>query len=151
MRRLRNAALGVLLMATLSIPYAAAGQDQGSAPSARPSYRDAPVLCVWQLLLATQLVGEKCHAGEDTAFQAELKSSIHRVDGFISANDATATPDKIEAFKQQFRDQSAGLDLCSSQDAQSMYADAKQAGPDRIRADTDELIAVPRKPTKDGC
>jgi hypothetical protein len=134
----------------LSVPYAAVGQDQAGAPPPA-SKRDAPVLCVWTLLLATQLVGEKCHVGEDPALQTELASSIRRVDAFISANDATATPDKVEGFKKQFRDQSQGQDICTNQGAQALYADAKSAGADRIRSDTDELVAVPRKPTKDGC
>ncbi|HWE46573.1 MAG TPA: hypothetical protein VG407_11155 [Caulobacteraceae bacterium] len=150
MRRLRNAVLGVLVTGVLSIPYVASGQAQPEAQG-QSSYKDAPVLCVWEVLLATQLVADKCHVGEDPALQAELASSIKRVDGFISANDATATPDKVAAFKQSFRDQSSSPDFCSNQQAQAMYADAKRAGADRIRTDTDQLVSVPRKPTKEGC
>ena len=149
MRRLRNAVLGILVTGLLSLPYAAAGQAQPQSSSS--SFKDAPVLCVWKVLLATQLAAEKCHAGEDPALQAELISSIKRIDAFITTNDATVTPDKIAAFKQRFRDQASTQDLCASQDAQVTYTDAKQAGADRIRADTDALISVPRRPTGDGC
>jgi len=152
MRRLRNAAVGILVTAALSVPYAASSQDQaGAASSPRPSFQQAPVLCIWEQLMATQLVGEKCHAGEDAALQSELASSVHRVDAFIMANDATATPDRVEAFKKQFRDQSLSRDLCADPDAKGMYADAKSAGPQGMRSDTDQLISVPRKPTKEGC
>ncbi len=151
MRRLRNAAVGILVTAALSVPYAASSQDQSAAPAARPSFREAPVLCIWEQLMATQLVGEKCHAGEDADLQSELASSVHRVDAFIMANDATATPDKVEAFKKQFRDQSLSQDLCANPDAKGMYDDAKKAGPEGMRSDTDQLIAVPRKPVRDGC
>ena len=153
MRRLRNAAVGILVTAALSVPYTASSQDQAGSPAsdARPSFREAPVLCIWEQLMATQLVGEKCHPGEDAALQNELASSVHRVDAFIMANDATATPDKVEAFKKQFRDQSLSQDLCANPDAKGMYADAKSAGPEGMRSDTDQLIAVPRKPVRDGC
>jgi hypothetical protein len=156
MSRVRNAVAGAVLVALLSLPVRAAlGQDQ-PAPAAESdaeheAKRSAPVLCVWQLLLATQLVGQRCHGGEDPALQAELDASIKRVDAFISANDVSATADKVEAFKQQFREQSAGGDICKNPDAVAVYDDAKRAGADRIRSDTDDLVAVPRFPTKDGC
>jgi hypothetical protein len=151
MVRLRNAMVGLLVTAALSVPYAASGQQQPAAPQAGPSMKDAPVLCVWKILIATQVAAEKCDGGEDAALQAELASSIKRVDAFIVANDPTATLDKLAAYKQRFRDQAASQDVCSDPDAKAAYADAKRAGADRIRADTDDLISTPRAPTGDGC
>jgi hypothetical protein len=154
MRRLRNAALGSLLTLALFAPFGAAqGQDQAAAPTPeaeREAKRTAPVLCVWELYLATKIVAEACHAGEDPALQSELGRSIERVDAFIIKN-APATQAQVDSFKQQFHDQSVGQDLCKNPGAQAMYADAKRAGAERIRADTDDLILMPRTPTKNGC
>ncbi len=152
MVRLRNAVLGAAAILALSAPLAQSQEAPGGdAAAEKAAKQHAPVLCVWTLLLATQLVGQRCHPGEDPELQAELDKSISRVDAFIMANDHTATKERVDAFKQSFKDQSASVSICANPGAEAMYDDAKKAGPGKIHSDTDDLVAIPRAPTKEGC
>jgi hypothetical protein len=155
MVRLRSAVLGALAVLGLSAPlapHAAVGQEApgGDAAAELEAKRHAPVICVWQLYMATRVMGEKCHAGEDKALMDTLDVSIGRMDEFIMKN-GPATRDQVDNFKKQFHDQSASQDICANPGATAMYGDAKQAGVERIRKDTDQLLEIPRQPTKEGC
>jgi hypothetical protein len=110
------------------------------------------VLCVWMIYAEVQATGQTCFKGQDQAFQAELDSSIKRIDAFIIKNSSRpVTQAGLDARKAQGRQQLGAIkNLCTSGAAQ-MYQALRAGGPDKLRASTTDLLSIPREPVTNPC
>ena len=131
------------------VPRAAAASVHGIQVYANV---DMPVLCSWILDLTAEQYGRECAALQDHALQAELRSSIGRIDRFIISNSSTPlSQTQLEGRKKEMlRDVRNAGSVCKAVNA-AYYTMYKQAGPKAVRAGTDALFSVPREPVLQPC
>lgn len=110
------------------------------------------VLCIWSIYDAVRLVGQECHPGQDAAFQAELEQSIARIDDFIIANSThPVSKEQLEARRAQgLRLLQARGSICAG-GAEQLYQMLRGSGPDALRAQTADLLSIPREPVMNPC
>ena len=153
----------------LSAVLAAAGLAGSCAPKASvapvpttlaatvrglPAYGSAgmPVLCSWIFDLTAKQYGDECVVAKNEALQAELRSSIARIDAFVMANSSKPmTAVQLERSKEAvLRDNRVDGSACNAVNA-SIYSIFEQAGPETVRAGTDALLSAPREPVLQPC
>jgi hypothetical protein len=110
------------------------------------------VLCIWSIYDAVRLVGRECHAGQDAAFQAELEQSIARIDDFIIANSTSpVSKEQLDARRAQgLRGLQVRGSICAG-GAEQLYQMLRRSGPEAIRAQTADLLSIPREPVMNPC
>ena len=109
------------------------------------------VMCIWGIYVGLQQIGDTCFAGQDQDFKAQLADSIARTDRFIIANSPErVTQADLEARKQYGRAEAVQFGLCSG-DGVQMYRMMRDQGPAALKAGTDELLSIPRKPVMNPC
>lgn len=110
------------------------------------------VLCIWSIYDAVRLVGRECHAGQDAAFQAELEQSIARIDDFIIANSKhPVSKEQLDARRAQgLRGLQMHGSICAGS-AEQLYQMLRRGGPEALRAQTADLLSIPREPVMNPC
>lgn len=110
------------------------------------------VLCILSIYDAVRLVGRECHPGQDAAFQAELEQSIARIDEFIIANSThPVSKEQLDAQRAQgLRGLQARGRICEG-GAEQMYQMLRGSGPEALRAQTADLLSIPREPVMNPC
>jgi hypothetical protein len=110
------------------------------------------VLCVWGILEAVRAAGRECFKGQDAEFQTELDTSISGIDQFIIRNSSRpVTQAGLDDRRAQALKQLHSLgDICTG-DAARMYEGLRARGVDELRANTTDMLSVPREPVINPC
>jgi 16S rRNA C1402 (ribose-2'-O) methylase RsmI len=114
------------------------------------------VLCAWMLYSAAEQIGETCFKGQDSAYQAELRNSLARIDRFIIANSPErVTQAQLDARRTTSRRENLAAasrtgGLCTGE-MRELYTAFRTVGADGLRAGVDDLLSIPRKPVFNPC
>jgi hypothetical protein len=111
------------------------------------------VLCAWGIYESIRVIGRECHQGQDVAFRTELDQSLARIDDFIMKNSrqspitkADLNARRMEGLKQLH----ASGNICMG-DGEKMYVMFRTRGAPALRAQTTDLLSVPREPVMNPC
>jgi hypothetical protein len=100
--------------------------------------------------LAAAEVGRRCFAGKDPALQEELGRSAARLEEYVLANAQPSVADMVRVEASRDLAKRPDGKLCAG-DLTPLYESLRTAGPERLRSETDRLVAKPGKPTWGAC
>ncbi|WP_230167404.1 hypothetical protein [Roseomonas sp. CECT 9278] len=150
----------VCLVIAMATPSANA-QTVVDRESWRPSFEHDPqggVLCAWSIYIVIQRVGAVCFPEERT-FQTTIDESVRRLDEFIIVNMPTSRQALEVARTSGLR--ASGVDeglaqRCTPGDRRlrdifALHRQLRSRAPDLMRAEIDQLLATPRRPSMNPC
>jgi hypothetical protein len=148
-----------LVIAVTTLP--ATAQTAADPASWRPSFENDPqggVLCIWSIYNVIQRVGAACFPEERT-FQTTIDEAVRRLDEFIVVNMPTSRQALEAARTSGLR--ASGVDeglpqRCTAGDRRfrdmfALYRQLRSRDPDLMRAELDQLLATPRRPSMNPC
>jgi len=110
------------------------------------------VLCMWGILEAVRATGRECFEGQDQEFQAELDSSLARIDQFIIRNSSRpVTQAGLELRRSQAVQQLRSSGNVCAGDTAKMYQALRTGGADRLRGYVTDMLSIPREPVINPC
>lgn len=127
-----------------------AGQTVRPAPDGPVPAPGEGVICAEAIYTVIAEVGAQCRAGEDPAFQAELKHDLSLIDAYILKNSKT-TPAQLDEFKRVQGHKGAPKAALCRGDALQMYDAMKRADPKAMSASIQKTLALPGEPTWGTC
>jgi hypothetical protein len=144
-----------LVFGCTRIPTGPAGDVNSSRPAHGAGFaRERPagegVICALGISSAMKEVGDRCFAGQDPDFQAELARAVARLDEYVLTN-SEWTPSDLEAFKKDQSEVGAPEARLCREDLTRMYKEMAAQGPGPVKESTDELVARPGKPSWGDC
>ena len=121
----------------------------GAAPPTEPPAGEG-VICMMGLINAAAEVGRRCYPGQNAVFQAELEREVVRIDQYVLKN-STANSAQIAEFKRkQARVGAPQSELCRA-DIIGVYKAYVSAGAEKLKLETDKLLARAGTPTWGDC
>lgn len=140
-------AAGPLLSSLAPAHRVQAAESKQVPPQPAPT---ASVMCVATFLNLAAEVGRRCVPDEDPALQAELRRAVARTDAFILRN-SPMTEAELAEFKKTYALTGASKEVLCQGDPLMAYRAFQKGGVDRLRANTDEMLAQPRDPRVGEC
>jgi hypothetical protein len=107
----------------------------GDDPGARPA--NVGLICVWAIHASEVEVGRRCRVTPAPAFQAELESSVARMEDYARRH-SPARAAQMAAYRQS--EIVGDTRLCDA-DTVDTYNEFSHLDPARLRRDVDELLA----------
>ncbi len=120
----------------------------GAAPALPDDKLTVGSGCFYDIVLAADQTGRICHTSEDAEFRAAVADSLARLDQAFVAKGIPAAD--LARIKAQGTSMAAAAPSCNG-DADKLYQMMRTAGAAKLRADTDQIIARPGKPTYGDC
>jgi hypothetical protein len=137
-----------LILTLMTLAFGPA-QAAGAKPPPEPPAGEG-VICAWAIYAVLAEVGRRCFPDDAPEFQAELRSSVAKIDAYVAKN-SKATPEDITRFKRDQSHVDLPKELVCQGDGVAMYQSAKRGGVAIIRQHTDSLLARAGEPTWGTC
>jgi hypothetical protein len=147
--RLALVLLGVIVTMSANGVEQAVAQQSSEADEIDTSGHGA-VLCIYMINLHAAVTGRVCYPGKDEVLQSALDESLARIEAFVLENSSISAAE-LARWRQEYTDrQKDSGQLCSGESA-DLYKTLRDRGAEALRASTDKLLSVPRKPVMNPC